>query len=230
MADTTTPEVVEQPTGEETQTPEAPQQTADEQTSETKPDSQGSESPSDPELDKKIEWAKNKGIPTEDLSPAAIKAIEVAMNGEKDFHQSRQNKSLSEELTTDTKADDGIDPEVASFRKERAEARFYKTHPDAEGHELELQAVVKDYPYLRDLFAAGISAELSTQALNAMWEIHKGRSTETEIKAAEARGREQAKQEIAQASVAGTRKGNATTSGSDEKTPEEERLARFSNL
>lgn len=227
MDETTTPAAPGETTGEETQTPAVPGQPAGEQTGETQPDP----STEDPELDRKIEWAKNKGIPTEDLSPTALKAIEVAMNGEKDFHESRQKKSLQQEFGEEgqgSAGDDKVDPEVASFRKELAESRFYRAHPEIEGHEAELALVAKDYPYLKDLYGAGYSAELSLQALNAMREIHKGRSVEAEIKAAEARGREQAKQEIAQASVAGTRKGNATTSVGD-KSPDEERLERFSN-
>jgi hypothetical protein len=190
-------------------------ETAEASANETQPDPTGEGETSDgpdPEL---IEWAKKKGIPVDDpngLSPAALKAIEVARNGEKDFHESRQQakSKLKEEAAATVNADDYTDPlqaEVQQMKTGLMVRDFYDANPEAKAFDAEMAEIVKARPYL-------------AQDLEAAYALVKSGKSKAELEAAEKKGREAAKAEIARSSSAVMPKGNASgTTPKDETDP-----------
>jgi hypothetical protein len=167
--------------------------------------------------DQNVEWLKNKGIDPSD--PQALsKAAAMYREAERAMHESNQNrKNLQTELGEDDEQT-LIDPNVAAFGRQVTELRFYQDHPEAKGREDEIIAVAKDYPELGKAYN-----------LQALWEIVQGRSASAAIKAAEKKGSEQTRQDIARASIAGAPRGSASATKIADKTEDEARRERFSN-
>lgn len=211
MNEATTPDELDLDLGEETTShpDNNPAEAAEAREEETQPDHTSADETAatatpdeDAELSKKIAWAKNKGIPTDDLTPAAIKAIEVAMNGERDFHAGQQAKSqLKEEATTAVEASiaDPVLAELQSMKVRLNVSEFFAQHPDAQGMDNEMAEIVRARPHL-----AG--------DLDAIYALAKAGKTEAALEEAEKKGRDAAKAEIARSSAAKTPTGNATTS------------------
>jgi hypothetical protein len=210
MNDTTLTEETGTPTGDQESLPVAP---------ETEAEVAAEQTETEPQPDPDLEWAKTHGIDPDD--PEALKkALKIARDNQRETRADMQaQKNLQKELIPEEKpAYQEADPQVAFLNRRVTEMQFYQDNPEAKGREDDIIAVAKDYPELGQAYN-----------LQALWEIAKGRAADAAVKAAEKKGSVQARQEIAKASVAGTPKGNASETRSEELTEDEARLERFKN-
>lgn len=216
LDETTTTASTEESTAEVTtsQAESTTDSPAEAQETQTQTDPQG-ESESAPVVDEDLEWLKAKGIDPSDPQFTS-KVAKSYREAERAMHETKQEaaKSLQDGLE---QGEYQQDPEVTQLKRDVAEMRFYRTNPEAEGREDDIIAAGKDYPELAAAFN-----------LSALWEIAQGRSAGQALKGAKREGREEAKQEIAKASTAGTPSGNASVKKA-EKSQDDERLERFSN-
>lgn len=208
MDDETTTVQTEDKPAEQSQAETTPEKTAETQETQTQPDQSA---------DENIEWLKNKGLDPSD--PEALsKAAAMYRSAEKQMHEATQGAAdkLRDAATEASSTGDEVVDRVNRLETELQVTRFYQKHPEAEQVDAELAELVEKKPWLaRDLEDA--------------YTIVKAGKTDEALKAAEKKGRDEAKQEIAKASTAGTPSGNAATRTSSEKTKDEERLERFSN-
>lgn len=170
------------------------------------------------EEDENAKWLRNRGIDPKD--PDAIKkAAEYARETERKFHQSRQEEAASRRSVQDAIAEDesiqehmpdNDDSRVARLERNLAEERFYRTHPEAVGHEDEIIATAKKYPKLAADFDLG-----------ALWDLTQAQNTAQLVAEAEERGRKQAAEEQQRKSTARVPSGNASAGG---KTPKKDPL------
>lgn len=210
---TTTVETEESTAGATPQAESTTENAAEGQETQTQTDPQKGAAES---TDDNVDWLKNKGIDPSD--PEALsKAAAMYRNAEKQMHEATQGAAdkLRDAATEATTTGDEVTDRVSRLETELQVTRFYQKHPDAEQLDTELAELVQKKPWL-------------AQDLEDAYTIVKAGKSDAALKAAEAKGREQAKQEIAKASTAGTPTGNASSPKS-EKTAEEARLERFSN-
>jgi hypothetical protein len=199
MDEETTPVVAD----EQSSVPATP--SAAESTGETQPTPQGAdESVAVTETDDDVEWLKKKGVDPTD--PEALKkAAKIARDNQREFHQSRQTQ-LKDQAVANAQ-DEYIDPVMIQLQQMQVRMNvsdFYASHPEAKELDGELAEVVKARPYL-------------AQDLDAAYALVKAGKTDAEIKAAEARGRERAKAELAKSSTAGTPTSNASGAAPESK-------------
>lgn len=206
MDETTTTEIVE---AEQSQAP-AP---AEAQETQTQAEQQES-------TDDKAEWLRNKGIDPSD--PDAIhKAAEAWRKAEQEFHKSRQQKGeLQNEAETaarDLAGEDAVLARMNVLEMRQTVRDFFDNpnYPGASELEPQMAEIVRARPYL-------------AQDLEAVYALAKQSKHEADVEAAKEAGRQEAKAQIAKASVAGTPRGNASVRTGD-KSVDEERLERFSN-
>lgn len=158
---TTTEETVEQSTGaqealpEET-TQESAEQTASEST-EVEETSTGEETqePSLPDADEKLQkYAKSHGIELD--SPSAIKAAQIAMNNQAEFHRTKQQKSELEKvidngITEEAEARGMTDDErldIARIKAKLTVREFFDATPEAKTYEKQMIELLGDNPHL----------------------------------------------------------------------------------
>jgi len=179
-----------------------------------------------------LDWLTKKANIDPGDPDALQKVAEVWHKADEGFHQSRQDRrTLQQQLDEGGQGDEddqGVDPEIAAFKREMAEDRFYRRNRDAEGHEDKLFAAAKQYPSLARQYSQARTTADAIEALEALWAISKGQGVDDAVNAAKKDGRKQAAQDIAKASLAGAPKGNATASANGDRSEDEERLERFS--
>lgn len=199
MEDTTTTESSSQDVSSEdtSQLEQAIDDTAEVATDEQ---TDGSEAAS-PDTDEDLAWLRNKGIDPEDPE-FARKAAQLARTTEREFHKSRAEvKSQLQDATSASYEDEYGDP--TAQRLQVLETRvavqdFYSSNPDAKDMDADMAKIVQEKPYL-------------AQDLDAVYAIAKSSRYESELKAAETKGADRAKQEIARSSGAPLPKGNASS-------------------
>lgn len=218
MSETTTTADAEVQTAEQSQAEVTAEKTAEATDTQTQTDPKGPDESAEAIAGAdKYDWLKNKGIDPAD--PEALDKVEQKWReAEQGFHQARQDAKgqLREEASTAAEAaqDDPVLARMEVLETRVAVTDFFTAHPEAKELDGDMAEIVKAKPYL-----AG-----DLEAVYALAQVGKH---EADVKAAETRGREQAKAEIAKASTAGAPHGNAKTQ--TDKTAEEARLERFSN-
>lgn len=206
---TTTTEPVEESTAEQSQAEETTEEVAEDQETqdETEPEA----------ADENIEWLiENKGLDPSDPEVLS-KTAEMYRNAEKLMHQATKGASnqLKDAAVEAGNTGNEVMDRVQRLETELQVTKFYQKHPDAEALDSDLGALIESKPWLAN-------------DLEDAYTIIKSKQSQEAIKAAESKGRQQAKQEIARASTAGSPKGNASVPKAD-KTEDEARLERFSN-
>lgn len=204
---TTTDTQVEETAGETPQVETTPEAPAEAPVTQTQTDQQPDHA----------DWLRNKGIDPSD--PDAVnKAAEAWRTAEQEFHKGRQTKSelgeQTEAATRDLAGDDPVLARMSVLENRQIVRDFYDTNPGAKDMDAEMAEIVKAKPYL-------------AQDLDAVYALATKAKHDTELAQAREAGRNEAKAQIAKASIAGTPHGNASTSTGD-KSAEEERLERFS--
>lgn len=191
----------------EPQEPET-EQTAEASAEDTQPDPQVDESEAEKaDTAAKHEWLRNKGIDPSD--PEALDKVEQKWReAEKGFHTQRQEakSKLRDEAVTAVTGDDEVRSALAQVQVRLAVNDFYADHPDARALDEQMAAIVQAKPYL-------------ASDLEAVYALASYGSQQEKLKAAEERGREAAKQEIARSSQAASPKGNASTSSGTTTEP-----------
>lgn len=199
-------------TSQATTTPESP---AEAQETQTQSDQQivASDEP-DPG-----EWLRKKANIDPNDPDVLHKVAEAWKKADQDFHKSRQDKgqlqSEAESAIKGLATEDEVIVRMNVLETRQSVRDFYDTNPGARELDAEMGEIVKAKPYL-------------AQDLEAVYALAKSAKHDSDLEAAKESGRKEAKAQIAKASVAGTPRGNASSSRSD-KSPEEERLERFSN-
>jgi hypothetical protein len=202
MDDTTTTDSQSAEASEETsQLEQAIDTTAEVAADETQTDTGSDSVPQ--ETDEDLAWLKNKGLDPTDPE-FAKKAAQLARNTEREFHKTRQDakSQLQEAATNSYTEDEYADP--TAQRLQVVETRlavqdFYTANPDAKDMDADMAKIVQAKPYL-----AG--------DLEAVYAIAKAGKYEADLKAAETKGRNAAKAEIARTSGAALPTGNASDS------------------
>lgn len=191
----------------EPQEPET-EQTAEASAEDTQPDPQVDESEAEKaDTAAKHEWLRNKGIDPSD--PEALDKVEQKWReAEKGFHTQRQEakSKLKDEAVIAVTGDDDVRSALAQVQVQLAVNDFYSAHPDARELDGRMAEIVQAKPYL-----AG--------DLEAVYALANADSLKDRLAAAEARGREAAKLEIAKSSAAASPKGNASTGSSNTSEP-----------
>jgi hypothetical protein len=175
----------------------------------TQPDQGVETTVSDSDKTELLEWAKSKGIPVDDpdsLTPTALKAIEVARNGEKGFHASRQEAStkLKDTATEAVTTGDDLADEVRFLRVERNIDKFESSLRDQGLKKDEIEAIKDE---VADILVAKPYLGVDLEAAYAI--VNNSKSQKL-IDKAKLEGREEAKAEIARASSSVMPKGNAS--------------------
>lgn len=177
---------------------------AEVQTADTQPTQAESvsESGTDNEL---LEWAKAKNLDPSD----PIKALQVARETERQYHANQQQASeLRKQLETnvqpstdDSEAYGYTDPAIMAkldlLESRQAVNDFYSSNPDAKALDTEMATLVQSKPYL-------------AQDLEALYTLAKAAKYDGDLKAAETRGRNEAKAQLAREGSASITSGNST--------------------
>lgn len=211
---TTEPQPISE--GEPSSQPTAPtEQPAEAAAENTQPTQTGDVDPVDgnAEADDTAAWLKNKGIDPSD--PDAIKkAAELARNTEREFHKSRQEASAKlKDVAVDTVATGNPADDTLYRLQIRDSVRDFKdslrdeglSRAEIEQIDTKMAEVLVAKPYL-----AG--------DLDTAYALVKVEQSKDVIAAAEARGREAAKAEIARTSTATTLHGNASSAVKTDKS------------
>lgn len=187
-------------------------ETAEASADETQPDPKGEgesvDAPAETDEDGNLnlQWlAKAKGVDIND--PKAV--ADAWRKAEQEFHKTRQD-AKNQLHTAAQEATEGDD--VAQLRTSVEVLQFYAFNPEARELDAEMSEIVKAKPYL--------AADLDT-----VFKLAKADRHDAALKAAESKGREAAKTEIARSSAAAMPKGNA--SGPTPKETVDPELAAF---
>lgn len=209
MDETTTTDVPQNDSSEVTsQLETAAAESAEVSTQEPQTDPQGTDESVTTEADEDVEWLKNKGI--DPGSESALKATaKLARDAEREFHKSRQEAktpALQEQALQAIEPDE-FDPTAA--RLQAVETRlavtdFYSNNPEAKALDAEMASLVQSKPYL-------------AQDLDSLYKLAKADKYEADIKAAESKGRDAAKAEIARAGAATQPQGMASAPTAQEE-------------
>lgn len=185
-----------QPTASETG--EAPETASDDTSSDTtdeavSDDTSTSEDAKETTNDDDITtWAEKKGIDLKD----PIKVAEMARETERQFHRDRQEATaLRKQVEANASGDDD---RIALVESKLAVREFYDNHPGAKELDGTMAEIVKAKPYL-------------AQDLDALYIIAKDQKRSDDLKAAEAKGRKETKEQIARNSAAKISAGNASS-------------------
>lgn len=167
------------------------------------------------EPDEDLEWAKKVGVDLDD--PNAVKQLaKIARDNQKAARQSLR-ETASTAVETGNSADDTV---------RRLEVKdMIRDFKDG----LREQGMTKDQIDEIDAQMAEVAIQRPHLVgdLDALYAVSQSSNTKAALKAAEERGRAAAAAQIARSSAATSPRGNAS-SGNLSKTPEQERLERFS--
>jgi hypothetical protein len=211
MSETTTTDSQVEPTAEQSQAETTPETAAEATTEETQPDPKGSDE-SASIADEHLEWLKSKGVDPSDPQ-AMSKVAEMYRNAEKQMHQASQEAKAKSQLG-DASKEAAAGDDLQEIKNELTVIRFYQDHPEARDLDPQMAEIVSKKPWLAN-------------DLEDVLTLAKANKHADELKAAETKGRESVKAEIARSSSAQAPRGNASTR--TEQSAEQKRLEKFSN-
>lgn len=181
-------------------------ETAEAPADETQPDPSGKDEPveadaeAEPEAgtDEHIEWLKSKGIDPSDPQ-AMSKVASMYREAERAMHSARQE---AKNHVSDASSEAANGDDFLALKNKVTAMEFYQNHKGADKYDEQIAQVIRERPTYKSDGSIDIEAA---------YDMVRSQNLDAEIAAAEKRGREAAKAEIARSSTAATPKGNASS-------------------